>query len=1669
MKIEVDISDVKQLGKQLSKSGNEIEDIRSQLHREMGRLSLRSKGRAEVDQAYSLIKRALQELEQGLQRYGVALDKKAEDFKEADGKAPSRDWSKAWEVFKFGLSIGLDFVPVVGNVKGVIEALVGRDLITGAKLTWYERVLSAVGPLGKGASKGAKLLKFADEAVGGISKFVKATNTAVTVINDGKGIVEGLVGRDLITGEELSTSQRVMSMLGVGGFAIGAKKGLGFASEVVDSSKRLKHVDKVSTVLSEGTHKKNKMVAEAVAAGSAGGATATSMLSNKKGSKAIDEVAATATIGKKELGTRKGNEVIGGSAASSKIDTKQAKDKSGILDPIHAGTGHQFMNHDVIKLYGATTWKVELQYNSGLTQRSELGLAWSHNYAIKLTFEESQQEVQEERQLNGNPKIIHLWWNAGRCNSFAPESDGVYRSTDSWVIGDELTEVQDGYVLKLRNTRERYFFSKEGKLQRHVTASGLSLEASYNNDGYLSELTDSESGRALHFYYEKVNKLLTRISTDKRNISFEYDPEGWMSAYYDANGHVTTFTCDKLGHILTMSTEGKIDFSNTYDEEYRIVEQRDAKGLATCLAYDTLSRPGYTITTIRNRMGETSQYIHNEQLLLVEKRNGEGQIETYRYNAHGQEIEHQRAGSDVQRRYYDKRGRLIQLEDALGHSTWYAYNERDLLIEERNAQGGVTTYDYDDADRLLGITRPDGASCLMTYHLTGQLATYTDYAGGITGYQYGSDGVVCEVKDAEGRSTLLIQDEAGRIVGVQDSLGGCTKRKYDNLDQLVQMVDQAGRTWNYEYDAYGQMIRIEAPDGGITKYSYTGMGQLASVCYPLGQKDTYHYDAEDRLISHENAYGGVTKLVYDLAGRVIQVSDPMNRRKSYKYDEQGRILSIVDGLGQLIESLQYDSAGRVLAVTNGLGHTVKRRWNELNQIIAQTEADGVQTTYHYDSLARLQRVVQGEGSSFALSPSGVNDVFAKLTMPTPKIPNNINDQQSEAACYEQLYDPEHRVIAYRDGNGHETKLSYDLSGRLLQEENSCGGLLGYQYDARGWLIQRENARGQAQQFLYDASGLVTKLQDEAGELQLTYDNAGRWIHSREGTQEMKRTYDVMGRVMMQQEVWGHHIYYRYDDMGNLTHLTYPDGKVVEYRYNLAGELTEVKDWAGRLTKYRYDENGRLIEQHRPNGTKESRKYDAVGQLIAQIDTTKQGISLQQFKYQYNEVGQLIKEQDKQYTYDRFRRLISGKDQGTITYFGYDQGGNLTGQLKEDIFKQTNDKKSLEKWSYSADNRVKAWNNYPTELDADGNLLYVTNGEQMGDYEYDSRNRLIKSGRMKYTYNWKNERVECKWKGKVTRYIVDDVGSLSHVLMEVDEAGETIATYVYGLGLIGRENGRSGAYVSYHYDLRGSTTLLTNEHGQVADRYAYGVYGELVQHEGDTIQPFQYNGQDGVMHDTNGLYYMRARYYHAGLKRFLNRDVIKGTLVEGQTLNRYAYVNGDPVNYVDPLGLSRDSKGKSDPNVNALNDLINELNTHDGAKTIEDVNILKEWSNEYGVGKKFNYVETPYGYALQSLSDDAISMRDYVTNSGDLFRGGTVGRSKTIDGQFWATESPLTKGYADKYGVDFTSMDFVQSGKLKTGTNFITRPAPALNGNKGGGIEVVTPPKTVKLNSFNILD
>lgn len=66
-----------------------------------------------------------------------------------------------------------------------------------------------------------------------------------------------------------------------------------------------------------------------------------------------------------------------------------------------------------------------------------------------------------------------------------------------------------------------------------------------------------------------------------------------------------------------------------------------------------------------------------------------------------------------------------------------------------------------------------------------------------------------------------------------------------------------------------------------------------------------------------------------------------------------------------------------------------------------------------------------------------------------------------------------------------------------------------------------------------------------------------------------------------------------------------------------------------------------------------------------------------------------------------------------------------------------------------------------------------------------------------------------------------------------------------------------------------------------------------------VTPYLFGGGHGVMTDPTGLVHMRARYYHPGLRRFVNPDPIG--FAGG--MNWYGYAAGSPVMMVDPSGLA----------------------------------------------------------------------------------------------------------------------------------------------------------------------
>ena len=120
---------------------------------------------------------------------------------------------------------------------------------------------------------------------------------------------------------------------------------------------------------------------------------------------------------------------------------------------------------------------------------------------------------------------------------------------------------------------------------------------------------------------------------------------------------------------------------------------------------------------------------------------------------------------------------------------------------------------------------------------------------------------------------------------------------------------------------------------------------------------------------------------------------------------------------------------------------------------------------------------------------------------------------------------------------------------------------------------------------------------------------------------------------------------------------------------------------------------------------------------------------------------------------------------------------------------------------------------------------------------------------------------------------------------------------------------------YHQDINFRVTALTDESGEIVERYDYDAYGNARIYSGGAVAN---SGEGGVllavssvgnpyMHqglrrdDETGTFENRMRCYNPRIGRFMQRD--PAGYVDG--MNLYAYVAAAPLSLLDPLGLCGD--------------------------------------------------------------------------------------------------------------------------------------------------------------------
>ena len=213
------------------------------------------------------------------------------------------------------------------------------------------------------------------------------------------------------------------------------------------------------------------------------------------------------------------------------------------------------------------------------------------------------------------------------------------------------------------------------------------------------------------------------------------------------------------------------------------------------------------------------------------------------------------------------------------------------------------------------------------------------------------------------------------------------------------------------------------------------------------------------------------------------------------------------------------------------------------------------------------------------------------------------------------------------------------------------------------------------------------------------------------------------------------------------------------------------------------------------------------------------------------------------------------------------------------------------YEYDNANRLISVNGVAQSWDNNGNLL----NDGTSTYAYDSANRLtsVVSGQssvVSFVYNGMGDRLSQTANGVTTNYTLDLNAGLTQVLADGTN------TYLYGLNRIGEQSAAGREY--YLPDALGSVRQLADVSATVTLAKGYKPYGEILASAGTGTSAYGFAGE---WRDTNGLIYLRARYYSSAQGRFVQKDSWTGDYQRPLTLNKWNYSLSNPTLYTDPTG------------------------------------------------------------------------------------------------------------------------------------------------------------------------
>jgi RHS repeat-associated protein len=861
---------------------------------------------------------------------------------------------------------------------------------------------------------------------------------------------------------------------------------------------------------------------------------------------------------------------------------------------------------------------------------------------------------------------------------------------------------------------------------------------------------------------------------------------------------------------------------------------------------------------------------------------------------------------------------LTTLEALTGTPLYtFAYDSAGRLTSITDGDNNVTTIERAANGNPTVIVAPFGQRTTLSLNANGYLSSITNPAGEPVQLRYATGGMLTRMTDPKGGAHEYTYDTLGRLVRDSDPANGVqTLSRIESADAYTITVTTAmSRTNIYSVRSLttgdSERISIDSsglrttslartngstttnyPDGTVattvlgpdprwgmlapvtTFFSQTLPGGLTQVITASrtislsnpndpfsivaitdtttinGQVFTSRYDGASRTITGRTAAGRQSTSTLDARGRIVQVAvadlDPV----AYTYDSRGRLIQISSGTGANTRTITiaYNSSGYIGTLTDPLGRQTRFTYDLAGRVLTRLGADGQQVSFSYDDNSNVTgvRPPGRPDHVFTYTPA---DLVADYVPPDVGIGNTL------------------------------THYTYNLDKQIMGVTLPDGSALGFGYDGAGRLTTLSSSQRNVS-FTYSATtGNLTNVTASDGSA-LAYGYNGNLLNS------ITSTGPIPGSVQ-----------YTFNNNFQIASQSVNGANTIAYSYDQDSLLTQ----AGALTISRSPLNG-LVTGSVLGAMTDTLVYNSFAEAVDYAAAYNHS-ALYSTHFTRDMLGRIVQATETiegvthtySYAYDLAGRLISvNKDSVRVSTYAYDANGNRTAYT---------DTVGVTLGTYDNQDRLMAYGSYTYGYTNNGDLTRKTNtsNNQTTYYRYDQIGNLtavtMTTGiRLDYVVDGQNRRIGKKVNGTLMQGFLYQ-NQISPVA-ELDSGGALVSRFVYA----GNSNVpvymiKGGVTYRIVTDQLGSPRLVVNvANGAVAQRIDYDAFGKVLMDTNPGFQPFGFAG--GIYDRDTKLVRFGARDYDAETGRWTAKDPIGFA----GSPNLYAYVDNDPINWIDPLGF-----------------------------------------------------------------------------------------------------------------------------------------------------------------------